>query len=227
MLVSTIITNALSKADVANQNFYSQTDQLFDVTLAWKTIYAFLCENDDDYFCTSVYIVPSVSFTADSNRTFMYLYPLPIDFFRLRMLSYLGNTGNLFYSPCQKMDMLNFGNTQNAPAYRLMGSNLEVYDPYGYASYNLWYYPDALSALGCEVTGILTSTNINTPNNMIPEYIVWEVAAEIRRKQNQDPALQQSKANDIMQTMKNQSNRDDFRVQHPKDIFDVGLNSWI
>jgi hypothetical protein len=227
MLVSTIISNALSKADVSNQNFYSASDQLFDVQIAWEKIYAFLCENDDDYFCTSLYI-PSSSFTADANRTHMYLYSLPADFFRLRLFSYLGNTGNLFYSPCQKMDTLNFGNTQNAPAYRLMGSNLELYDPYGYTTYNLWYYPSPLSALGiASGQPLLTTTNISTPNNMLPEYMVWEVAADIRRKQNQDPALQQAKADGIMLTMKKQSNRDDFRVQHTKDLFDDGLSYWV
>jgi hypothetical protein len=226
MLVSTIISNALSKADIAGTNFYSQSDQLFDVTIAWEKIYAFLCENDDDYFCTSVYIVPSVSFTADTNRTSMYIYPLPTDFYRLRLFQYLGNTGGLFYQPCTKMDTLNFGATQNSPSYRMIGSNLEIFDPYSYTSYNIWYYPSPLSALGAP-SGLLTTTNISSPSNMLPEYMVWEVAADIRRKQNQDPTLQQEKANGIMQTMKNQSNRDDFRVQKPKDIFSDGLNYWV
>jgi len=52
MLVSAIIANAMSKANIANVNFYSATDQLFDAQLAWEEIYNLLTENDDDYFVT-------------------------------------------------------------------------------------------------------------------------------------------------------------------------------
>jgi hypothetical protein len=217
MLVSSIISNAMSKADIANQNFYTSNDQLFDAQLAWEEIYTLLTENDDDYFVTSVYITPSVSFTSDSNRTSIYLYPLPADFYRLRMISYKGLTGG-YYIPCSKMDVMNFGYTQSTPAYRIVGQNIEIYDPYSYTSYNFWYYP-APAAL-------TTATNIIYPNTALLEYMVWKIAADIRRKQNQDPIIQQMRANEIMETMKRQIHRDDFRAQKPKDIFSSGNDYW-
>ena len=217
MLVSSIIANALSKADVSNQSFYTQNDQVFDAQAAWNTIYELLTENDDDYFVTSKYLVPSSAFTLDANRQSLFLYPLPDDFFRLRMLSYQSLSGG-FFLPCTKMDTSNFGMSQSTPGYRLVGKNLEIYDPYGFTLYNFWYYPQSQ---------VLTlATDIAYPNNVLTEYMVWQIAADIRRKQNRDPAIQVSRAGELYQKMKQQISRDDFRVQVPKDIFSDGNNYW-
>ena len=288
MLVSAIIANAMSKANIANVNFYSATDQLFDAQLAWEEIYNLLTENDDDYFVTSLYIAPTTilkgtiaagglstittttslaatglqagmsitdsagvvgtgntiasitlpytitltnaaagasagdtftvtAFTADSNRQYVYIYPLTTDFYRLRMFSYQsGATGK--FLPCDKMDTMNFGYSQNCPAYRIVGSNLELYDPYNYNLYNLWYYP--------QVATLTTSTSLSYPNTALDEYMVWRIAADIRLKQNQDDNLQRTRANNIMETMKRQISRDDFRAQKPKDVFTSGFDFW-
>jgi hypothetical protein len=218
MVVSSIIANAISKADLGTVSWYSQNDQLFDAQVAWNTIYELLAENDDDYFLTSLYLTPSVSFTSDTNRQYVYIYPLPTDFFRLRMFSYQGNVAQQFY-PCTKADNLNFGYTQNTPSYRMIGTNLELYDPYGFTKYNLWYYPSPVQ--------LIMNTDLSYPKNALIEYMSWQIAADIRRKQNQDPTIQQERANELMAIMKRQSHRDDFRVQTPKDIFSDGNNYWV
>jgi hypothetical protein len=277
----------MSKADLANQNFYSASDQLFDAQIAWEEIYNLLTENDDDYFVTSLYLSPSTVvtgtiaggslstitfttslantgvqigmaisdsagvlaagttvatitlpstmtisapasggaagdtftitvFSTDSNRTCLYSFPLPSDFYRMRLLSYKAMSGG-FFIPCQKMDMLNYGYSQNSPAYRLEGQNLMIFD-YHMSVYNFWYYPS--------VQTLATNINLAYPNTALFEYMVWKIAADIRRKQNQDPTIQQSRANDIMTTMKRQIHRDDFRAIKPKDIYSQGNDYW-
>jgi len=217
VLVSTIITNAMSKADISNQNFYPQNDQLFDAQLCYNEMYELMAENDDDYFVTQVYLTPGTDFTSDANRESVFIYTLPDDFFRLRMLSYHAQGGGYFL-PCYKMDVNNFGNTQSSPGYRLVGSTIEIYDPFGMDQYAFWYYP---SAQQLEV-----STELVFPHNAMYEYIVWRMAEYIKRKQNQDSSKQQEVADRIMQTMKKQSRRDDFRAQAPKDIFSDGNQWW-
>jgi hypothetical protein len=214
----------MSKADVLNQSFYTSNDQLFDATLAWEEIYNLLTENDDDYFVTSLYLTPSIAFTVDSNRTSMYIYPLPSDFYRLRMIAFMAINGG-YYLPCAKMDMMNLGYTQTTPAYALQGTNLDIYDPYGFASYNFRYYPSSLAALGVPA-GLTAATSITYPNTILTEYMVWKIAADIRRKQNQDPNIQQTRANEVMETMKKQIHRDDYRARTPKDEFTSGNDYW-
>ena len=269
MLVSTIITNAQSKADIANQNFYSAADALFDAQLAWETIYELLMENDDDYFVNSYYIAPTTKvvgtivggglstittttslantgitagqsitdsagvvgttntiasitlpytitlttpasgaaaadtfsipiFVADSYRNSVYVYPVPTDFFRLRLFQYQGQSQG-YFQPCSKMDNLNFAYTQQSPAYRMVGNNIVIYDPYGMSLYNLWYYPAAAT--------LQTTTNLTYPANVLFEFMVWQIAADIRRKQNMAPDIQQGRADELMQKIKKQIHR--------------------
>lgn len=61
MLVSAIISRGLLLADAPNTSFYTAAEQLADVQLSWKQVYAFLCDNDDDYFVTVNYIPPTVN----------------------------------------------------------------------------------------------------------------------------------------------------------------------
>jgi len=56
MLVSVIITQAQNLANVPNTNFWTATEQLWQAQLAWEQVYAFLAQNDDDYFVTQRYL---------------------------------------------------------------------------------------------------------------------------------------------------------------------------
>ncbi len=291
MLVSDVITMAQNLANVPNTSFWTPTEQLQQANLAWKQIYAYLAQNDDDYFCTVAYTPggsatanvltltggvtntsPTVTlsstaglnngmtvadtsgyiragtqilsvnssteitlsanatgtnasdsltftyFVADANRTYTYVAPLPFDFFRLRLMQYVSSTGTITYLPFYKMTIQNFANTQNSPGYRIVGSNLEVYDPNNYSNYCMWYYPAP------EV--LTTSSSLTYPSNFLPEAMAYLMAGEIRRKQHSDPSLWAQKAGEIMASMIQQKSRDDATAVAPKNIFDDYYGIW-
>ena len=209
MLVSTIIANGQLKADMPNTTFYTSTEALADVQAAWEDIYAILCQGDDDYFLTELY-VPSSSFSAVANRQYMYSYALPADFYRLRYFQYQGQGTNNFLS-VQKMTTENFGNTQNFPAYRMVGVNLQIYDPASYSLYYLGYYPRPAT--------LAPATDLAYPNSMIPEIMVYQVACEIARKMKRPTEEYEKRKTQLLETMRKQYSRDDFKAESIKNTF--------
>lgn len=224
MTVGTIIINAANLVNVGNTAFYTAPESLSQALLAWTQIYGFLLENDDDYFCTQLYI-QSTSFTTDGYRNFVYSYPLPTDFQTLRLLQFQGqgSAAPSTYFPCYKSTLAEFGNNQNFPAYRELGKNLLIYDPIGYSIYCMWYYPSAISAVGGTFT---VATDLTYPNNMIPDAMTYLLAGEIVRKQKEDPTLWIEKATDILNTMKKQQSRDQSRAISPLNTFNEGFDPW-
>lgn len=218
MLVSTIIATGQLKADAPSTSFYSPAEALADAQAAWNDLYAILCEGDDDYFLVEDYI-DSSSFSAVASRRYTYTYDLPEDFYRLRLLQYQGSGGMAAFYPAEKMSVENFGNTQNSPAYRLNGTTLVIYDPVGYSTWYLGYYP-APEAL-------TTATDLAYPSNMVPDAMVYQVAAEILRKQGKDPALMLARRNEILETMRRQFSRDDNKAQPVKNVFSQGFGTYI
>jgi hypothetical protein len=289
MLVSTIITNGQALADVPNTSFYTASEALFAVQLAWEQVYAFLASNNDDYFVTPLYLnrtvettgtfngtdtvtgIPSTTgmyggtviagtyitagttigsvdsstqitmsdvatgngsgtitaynVTDDTNRTFASLIDttnvgmFADGFFRLRMIQYQGMGGNNAYLPVQKMTIENFGNTQNAPAYRFEGPYIAIYDPAGYTKYCLWYYPRPVT--------LITTTDLSYPYNMIPEVMAYQLAAEIRRKQKADVAPWTSRVQELYASMAMQMSRDDSHGEPIKNQFAQGFAPYI
>ena len=218
MLVSAIISNGQTIADVPNTSFYTAAEALNDAQYAWIDLYALLTENNDDYFATELYI-PFASVTADSNRVYTYTYALPADFYRLRMLQYQANGGSQTYYPFQKMTTEDYGNTQNGPAYRMIGANLKIYDPVNYPQYYMLYYPTPAT--------LTAATDLSYPNNMVPQIMSYQIAIEIRRKQQLDVALYEARRNELRQTMVHQLSRDDFKVEKPKNEFAQGFAPYI
>lgn len=159
------------------------------------------------------------TFTADSNRNFTYILPLPYDFLQLRLLQYQGQYGTVTYFPASRMSLLDFGNTQNIPGYMEVGQNLYIFDPVGYSTYCLWYYPIAQT--------LATTTDISYPTVLFASVMEYLLAAEIKRKQNQDPGLWSSKASELMAAMKRQMVRDKFRAVQTKNTFMDSANPWV
>jgi hypothetical protein len=295
MLVSTIITNGMSLADVPNTSFFSASESLFAVQLAWEQVYAFLATNNDDYFATQIYIdrttvttgdiatgSPIITNVADTTKVFSGL-PIsdggvnipdgtlvltvgatsvtmdtnatgtlatstitvqnmvedpdrpfvsgilirgdaadsmfPDGFYRLRMIQYQGMGGSNQYQTVSKMTIENYGNTQNTPAYRMIGPIIAVYDPAGYERYCLWYYP--------RPDTLITTTDLDYPYNMIPEIMAYQVAAEIRRKQKADIAPWTSRVNELYASMALQMSRDDSHGEPIKNQFAQGFAPYI
>lgn len=216
MLVSTIIANGQSLADTPNTNFFTASDALFAVQLSWKQIYQNLCQWNDDYFVTTVYPTFS-SFTPDANRQFLYNYALPSDFFHLRLFQYQPNSQT--FVPVQKMTIEDFGNTQNSPAYRMMGTNLSIYTVVPYTNWCVFYYPAPAT--------LTTLTDLVYPNTMIPEIMSYQLAVEIRRKQNLDTTDKQARVNELMENMRKQIQRDDSKAEPIKNVFAQGFWPYI
>jgi hypothetical protein len=217
MLVSDIIANGQNIADVPNVSFYTPAEALVDAQYAWVDVYALLTANNDDYFATELYI-PFSSLTADSNRTNMYTYTLPSDFYRLRILQYGNLAGTMAWNPCWKMTTEDYGRTQNAPAYKMIGVNLKIYDPVHYPYYYMLYYPSPAT--------ITTATDLSYPNNMIPQVMSYQIAIEIRRKQKLPIEEYEKRRDELKKTMIDQLPRDDFRTEKPKNEFDQGYNPY-
>jgi hypothetical protein len=218
MLVSDIIANGQNIADVPNTTFYTPAEALTDAQYAWADVYAFLTANNDDYFATELYI-PFASLTADSNRTNMYTYALPSDFYRLRILQYGNVNGTMAWNPCYKMTTEDYGRTQNAPAYKMIGVNLKIYDPMKYPTYYMLYYPAPAN--------ITTATDLAYPNNMIPQIMSYQIAIEIRRKQKLPLEDYIARRDELKKTMISQLPRDDFKAEKPKNEFAQGFNAYI
>jgi hypothetical protein len=227
MLVSTIITNGMLLADIANTSFYTAPESLFAVQLAWEQIYSFLCANNDDYFVTPIYITMGTdqAVSTDANRTFTSLIDttnvntFADGFYRLRMIQYQGSGGGMGYNTVSKMSIEGFGNTANVPGYRFEGKYIAIYDPSSYPKYCLWYYPRPIT--------LATSDDIIYPYNMIPEIMAYQVAAEIRRKQKADITAWTNRINELYSTMSQQMSRDDSHGEPIKNQFANGFAPYI
>lgn len=221
-LVSDVITYGMQLADVPSTSFYSSAEQLASVQLAWKQMYSFLCEQDDDYFLTSTYFT-NASFTADTNRQNVYIYTLPADFYRLRLLQCQGYITGV-YVPVQKATLENFGITTNAPAYRFYGTSqatgaqLIIYDPTTSPSWNIWYYPAPLT--------LTTSSQITYPNSQMLEWLAYQVCIDIRKKQMLDATIWEQRKAQIMESIKDQVRRDDYKPEQIKNTFGYSYNPW-
>lgn len=229
MLVSTIITNARLLADIPNTSFYTDAEALFATQLAWEQVYAFLASNNDDYFLTQVYLdmTTSHSVSADSNRNYVNLIDTTDStdfadgFFRLRLIQYEGMGGNNSFYPVSKMTIENYGNTQNTPAYRLVGTNIAIYDPAQYQTYCIWYYPKPITL------DPALDDDLAYPYNMIPEIMAYQVAAEIRRKQKADVAPWTDRVQELYGSMSIQMSRDDSHGEPIKNAFAQGFAPYI
>jgi len=230
MLVSTIIANGRLLADVPNTAFYTDAEALFAVNASWKDIYATLADGGDDYYTKSVYFNSS-ALTADPNRQYTYFYNLPTDFYKLRLFQYQGQGGPQFW-PIERMNTANFGNTQNTPSYRIVGQSttalsnggqIMLFTTYLAPNYVFWYIPAPNTYL---IANILTD-DISYPLSMIPEIIAYQVAIEIRRKQNVPVEDKEKRRNELLKTMIKQITRDDNRGETPKNVLSQGFGGYV
>lgn len=226
MLVSTIIANGRLLADVPNTAFYTDAEALFAVNASWKDIYSSLADGGDDYFTKSIYFT-SADLVADANRQYTYTYNLPTDFYKLRLFQYQGQ-GGMQYWPIERMNTSNFGNTQNTPSYRIVGQSsvalsnggqIMLFTTYLSPNYAFWYIPSPL-------TYILTD-DISYPLSMIPEIMAYQVAIEIRRKQNVPLEDKQKRRDELYSTMIKQITRDENRAEPVKNVFNQGFGGYV
>jgi hypothetical protein len=197
--------------NLPNTTTYTDAEALYACQIAWQEMYSKIIDQNDDYFVTSLYVASS-TFTADANRSYMYLYALPSDFYALRLLQYqLQGGSSIQYQAVYKATIEEFGNTQNTPAYRFQGTNLAIYDPIGYTSYALWYYPKPAT--------LALSTDLTYPNNVILEILTYQIAIEMRRKQRADVLPWEARKIELEQTMSQTLKRDANKSEKIRDTF--------
>lgn len=180
-LVSTVITNAQSVADVANTNFFTANDALLSAQSCFEEVYALYCRGGDDYFLNSYYFTNG-DFIPDPGRQYAYTLALPQDFYRLRMLQFSGlNAGNM-YQPVTKVSTDQFGNSGIIPHYRPIGQT-----PPGnkwsstttYATGNYIYYVDTglTTPRSAIYKAAQASTNQVPANNGVVNTTYWTLVA--------------------------------------------------
>ena len=223
MLVSDIIANGKLLADVPGTDFFTDPEALSAVQAGWKEVYSLLSLGSDDFFTKQVY-VDSSTFTADANRKYTYYYNLPDDFMILRLLQHRKGSEN--YQTVHKMTMEEVGNSQSSPGYRIVGKSatgtggqIMIYNPGQSTGFAVWYVPVADT--------LLTTTNLNYPNSFIPEILSYQVAIEIRRKQNLDDSGKTERKKELIKSMMGQATRDENRAEVPKNIFSAGFYPYI
>lgn len=86
-LASEIIARARSLADLPNTAHISHNDEIHSINEAWRDIYAFLKDNDDDYYITRADLTISAA-SAIAGTVNQWLVDLPADCAQIRDLSY-------------------------------------------------------------------------------------------------------------------------------------------
>lgn len=214
MLISDVILSGRALADTPGSSFYTDAEALRAVNNAYADMYSRLTQENDDYFVTMV--GPSaLTLTPVTDWENMYQYALPSTFYRLRLVKYLG--GNIWQS-AEKMSLEDLGNSQRYPAYRLAGQALWIYDPGYPRSYSVWYYPQPAT--------LTLATDLTYPQQALPEILSYQVAIEIRRKQNIPVDTLESRKGEMVVTMIKALTRDEFKAQPIQNVFSDSLSPW-
>jgi len=218
VLTSEIIAYGRSMANIPSTNFFTDEDALRAVNSSWKDIYSVLTLEDDDYFVTSLRL-SQADFTPYEGRENTYIYSLPDDFFRLRLVQYAGS-GSWF--SLEKMTLTGFGSWPSGSGYMMRGRDLIIYDIADH-EYELWYYPKPDT-----LTIVPVDFDLNYPYEVIPEVMAYQVAIEIERKGKQPPAsiqTMEARRNELFLTFRRQLRRDDFQNIRVSNVFPSG-GSW-
>ncbi len=124
MTASQIVSRARSLADFPNAQFISYQDQLKSVRDAYRDVYEFLIQNDDDYFLnetTTTLSTGNLSPTQVNGNEWW--VPLPNDFKSIRYLDYQAQG---LWSPIYKFAMNQRGQRPSDVMYRIRDNNLWI-----------------------------------------------------------------------------------------------------
>jgi len=98
-------------------------------------------------------------------------------------------------------------------------STIMIYDPSSYVNWCVWYYPSPVV--------LDVNSDLSYPLSMIPEIMAYQVAVEIRRKQNIDFTSKEERRNELLSTMKKQLIRDEAKSETVKNVFGQGFAPYI
>lgn len=135
---SKLVDRARSLADLTNSKFISYQDELSSVNEAYRDIYNWMTNNDDDYFIKTV-VLTAADFTQDPTDPGTILLTLPADYYKTRYIDY--RMGTMWtrmhrYSPEGRND-------KGVPLYRPFGDTIRIISFNAIPEIKLTYYPPA------------------------------------------------------------------------------------
>lgn len=213
MTVANIVARAKSLANVSGSAIFSTTEDDGALNAGYRDVYEQIVNADDDYFVTDWAFALS-GMTAVSNETGAYYIALPATFYRLRNLEY--QSGNVWKS-IRKYALQEVNKKMSGPEYRLKGSNLYIIMPDmgSYSNFRAWYYPTPTA-----YTVSAGSTDINTPPQLETDILAYQIAIDIKRKQNADYAQLQQRRDELMgRFLMGINRRDDHDAQRVANVY--------
>ena len=217
MTVTAILTRAATLANLTNAAFFDTAENEGALNAAYRDVYEQICSSNDDYFIQD-WTFTLASMTAVSNEAGAYYIALPTvsnKFYRLRRMEYLAGSA---WIPIEKF---NFKDVyKSGPSYRFKGTNLYLMGLNGSSasSFRAWYYP-----VPAAYTVALGTVDIDTPPQLEPDIIAYQIAIDMKRKQNEDYTKLQQRRDELWSRFEQAlRHRDDFSHEHVANVYGDG-----
>ena len=104
---------------------------------------------------------------------------------------------------------------------------LALYDPVGYQTWAMGYYPQP-PAITINVSGT-TGTDIGAqyPDNLPPEIFAYQMAVDIRIKSKLPPGDVETQLKQMVKTLSDTMLKDNNKPEPMKDVFASGFAPWV
>jgi hypothetical protein len=217
MTVTALLARAASLANVTNAKLFDTAENEGALNAAYRDVYESICNSDDDYFIQD-WAFTLASMTAVSNEPGAYYIALPAvtnQFYRLRRLEYLSGSA---WVPIKKFSLRDA--YRDGPAYRFKGSYLYLMgmQSSSASSFRAWYYP-----VPAAYTVALGTVDINTPPQLETDILAYQIAIDLKRKQNEDYSKLQQRRDELWRRFELAlRNRDNNSNEHIANVYNVG-----
>jgi len=218
MTCQTIIDRAKDLADVAGSSFFSSTEQYASLNESYRDLYEQILNSNDDYFSKENSFLYS-SLTPITLEPTGFLLTLPVDFYRLRVIQFEHSGA---FTSLKKYSIHEEDRTGKLPSYRFLGTKLKLILPVGsaFTNFRLNYYP----APTVYATGI---EDIAIPPQLEPAILAYQIAIDIKRKQQSDYAMLQARRDEMFNRFMGAiSKRDDSNYESVNNAYTIN-NGWI
>lgn len=171
---SKLIEYARSLSDLQNSRFITYEDEVTFLNEAYRDIYNLYTESSGDYYTKDlVFELTGANLDPTSLGGGEYLYPLPTDFYKIRLLSF--NNGDR-WQPCMRFSTSERDTTPTLPKYRLKNNNLWLLVPNGMSlKFKMTYYiPPQTVTLPNYNVSFLENTPVYQLSNIAPGFFVEE-----------------------------------------------------
>jgi len=152
---SGLIAQARSIADLQNSKFVTLDDEVNLLNESYRDVYNRYTESSGDYWTSEQVITLDASMIAPDSFGRDYYIPVPVDFYKLRSVSYQ-YSGQ--WVPMQSFAMSNRDNLYGAPQYRMRNNTIWIRNASPYPQVKIQYYtPPAVASLPADDINFLTT----------------------------------------------------------------------